>query len=80
MTDFNPLNFIADHAGMNLADAVNEAYEQGKRDAQPESAIPLSWIEAKIEWLKSLDNEFALMAAGTISALVNSWKKEGESQ
>lgn len=37
MTNFNPLNFIADHAGVNLADAIKEAYEQGKRDAQPES-------------------------------------------
>lgn len=36
MTKFNPLNFIADHAMMNLADAIKEAYEQGKRDAQPE--------------------------------------------
>ena len=34
MTNFNPLNFIADHAGMNLADAIKEAYEQGKKDAQ----------------------------------------------
>lgn len=30
------LKFIADHSGMNLADALKEAYEQGKRDAQPE--------------------------------------------
>ena len=35
MTNFNPLNFIASHAGMNLADAIKEAYEQGKRDAEP---------------------------------------------
>lgn len=44
MTDFNPLEFIAGHAGMCYADAIKEAYEQGKRDAQPEPAIPLSWI------------------------------------
>ena len=44
--------------------------------AQPEPAIPLQWIESKIEWLKSLDNEFSLMAVGTISALVNMWKDE----
>lgn len=36
MTNFNPLNFIANHAGMNLADAIKEAYEQGKKDAQSE--------------------------------------------
>ena len=39
MTKFNPLNFVANHAGMNLADAIKEAYEQGKRDAQPEQAV-----------------------------------------
>lgn len=41
MTKFNPLNFVANHAGMNLADAIKEAYEQGKRDAQPEPKSPL---------------------------------------
>ena len=34
MTNFNPLNFIASHAGINLADAIKEAYEQGSKDAQ----------------------------------------------
>ena len=47
MTNFNPLNFIANHAGMNLADAIKEAYEQGKRDAQPE--------RKKGEWLANGD-------------------------
>lgn len=35
MANFNLLDFIANHAGMNLADALKEAYEQGKRDAEP---------------------------------------------
>ena len=47
MTNFNPLNFIASHAGMNLADAIKESYEQGKRDAQPE--------RKKGEWLANGD-------------------------
>jgi len=34
MSNFNPLDFIANHAGMNIADAIKEAYEQGKKDAQ----------------------------------------------
>lgn len=43
MTYFNPLNFIANHAGINLADAIKEAYEQGKKDAQSEQRwIPVS--------------------------------------
>lgn len=36
MPKFDPLRFIADHAGMSLADAISEAYRQGKQDAQPE--------------------------------------------
>ena len=44
--------------------------------AQPEPSIPLSWIEAQIEWLKSLDNAFADLTAGQISAMVNKWKDE----
>ena len=42
--------------------------------AQPEPAIPLQWIEAQIEWLKSLDNSFSTLTAVQISAMVNKWK------
>ena len=31
---FDPLRFIADHAGMALVDAISEAYRQGQQDAQ----------------------------------------------
>ena len=44
--------------------------------AQPEPAIPLQWIEAQIEWLKSLDNAFSTLTALQISAMVNKWKGE----
>ena len=44
--------------------------------AQPEPAIPLQWIEAQIEWLKSLDNAFSTLTAGQISAMVNKWEDE----
>ena len=44
--------------------------------AQPEPAIPLSWIEGQIKWLKSMDNAFATLSAEQISALVNKWKDE----
>lgn len=46
--------------------------------AQPEPAIPLQWIEAQIEWLKSLDNAFSTLTAGQISAMVNKWEDEQE--
>ena len=43
---------------------------------QPEPAIPLSWIEKHIEWHKSLDNEFANLAAAHISVMVKKWRGE----
>ena len=44
--------------------------------AQPEPAIPLQWIEAQIEWLKSKNNAFSIITAGQIMVLVNKWKDE----
>ena len=44
--------------------------------AQSEPSIPLSWIEKYIEWLKSLDNEFANLAAAHISIMVKKWRCE----
>lgn len=43
---------------------------------QHEPAIPLSWIEKHIEWHKSLDNEFANLAAAHISVMVKKWRDE----
>lgn len=44
--------------------------------AQPEPSILLSWVEKYIEWLKSLDNEFANLAAAHISVMVKKWRDE----
>lgn len=41
-----------------------------------EPAIPLSWIEGQIEWLKSLDNAFSTLTAVQISSMVKKWKDE----
>jgi hypothetical protein len=43
---------------------------------QPEPAIPLSWIENKIKWLKSLDNTFSEITALQISVMVKKWRDE----
>jgi len=45
---------------------------------ESEPSIPLSWIEKHIEWLKSLDNEFANLAATHISVMVKKWRGEQE--
>jgi hypothetical protein len=44
--------------------------------AQPEPAIPLSWIENEIKWLKSLDNTFSEITALQISVMVKKWRDE----
>ena len=49
---------------------------KGLPSAQPEPAIPLSWIEGQIGWLKGLDNAFSTLTAELILAMVNKWKDE----
>jgi len=46
------------------------------KNLQPESAIPLSWIEKYIEWLKGIDNEFAKLVVGYISIMLKKWRDE----
>ena len=48
--------------------------------AQPEEAIPVSWIEAKITQLISMDNEFAGLTVHIIKTLLNEWRKEQEGE
>lgn len=43
---------------------------------QPEPSIPLSWIEKHIEWLKSIDNEFAKLVVGYISIMLKKLRDE----
>lgn len=38
--------------------------------------ISLEWINKYLEWLDSLDNEFAQLAKVSIKTMVESWKKE----
>ena len=69
----------------NLSDEYNH-YLAGLMDGelaiknlptvQPERAIPLSWIEQQIEWLKSLNNGFSTLTATQISAMVKKWEGE----
>lgn len=45
-----------------------------------EPAIPLSWIENQIEWLKSLDNAFSSLTAVQISTMVEKWRDEQDDE
>ena len=51
-------------------------YLEKVKNAQPEPAISLSWIETHIEWLESLDNAFSSLTALQISTMVKKWKDE----
>lgn len=41
-------------------------------------AVPVEWIKAKIESLKSQGNEFALLSARIIQAMLNDYGADGE--
>jgi hypothetical protein len=43
--------------------------------AQPEPAIPVSWVEGQIERLNNTDNYFAKLTANIIKTMLNEWKK-----
>ena len=57
-------------------EAVPVGYLKKLPSIQPEPAIPLSWIENEIEWLKSLDSTFSEITAIQISAMVKKWRDE----
>ena len=58
-------------------DPAKMAVSKDKIDAaETVPAIPVSWIEAKITQLISMDNEFAGLTVHIIKTLLNEWKKE----
>ena len=62
--------------GIACGAALAKTYIEQLPSAQPEPAIPLSWIEGQIGWLKGLDNAFSTLTAGQILAMMNKWKDE----
>ena len=46
--------------------------------AQPEEAIPISWIEAIIKKFMMAGDAFSSLTASIIRAMLNEWKKEQE--
>ncbi len=44
--------------------------------AQPEPAIPISWLEKEIEHLESYENSFAVLDAMQLKALIKRWESE----
>ena len=77
-----PTDISAKEAVYNLAEKIGIhqlfalTVELRGEPAQPEPAIPLSWIEEYIEWIKSVDNEFTSLEAAHISVMVKKWRDE----
>ena len=46
--------------------------------AQPEPAIPISWLEKEIERIESRKNSFAVLDAVQLKALIKRWRGEQE--
>ena len=44
--------------------------------AQPDPAIPISWLEKEIERLESYENSFAVLDAVQLKALIKRWRGE----
>jgi hypothetical protein len=62
------------HGMMAMKDAALHAIEN-----QPTvDAVPVEWIKAKIESLKSQGNEFASLSARIIQAMLNDYGADGE--
>lgn len=63
------LNDILDH----IADEISAL-----PSAQPEPAIPISWLMKGIERLESYENSFAVLDAMQLKALIKRWRGEQE--
>lgn len=60
---FDALKFIADHSGMNLVEALEEAYTFGVNDAETEPKIG-KWIQESDSLWKAKWNRWKCSACG----------------
>jgi hypothetical protein len=67
------LDFTTD--GKTIAYSLEEILS-GLPSAEP--SIPISWIKKKIDWLASLDNAFASLAANNLDVMVKQYEEERE--
>ena len=73
---------ISRQAAIDALDCINGAEEvlRSLPPAQPEEAIPVSWIESKIERFKAEDNAFCGLTANIMLVMLNEWKREQEGE
>jgi hypothetical protein len=64
--------------GQREQDAIKHVISGIKKlpSAQPEPAIPISWLEKEVEHLESRENSFAVLDAMQLKALIKRWRGE----
>ena len=65
-------------AGVKNADVIRTIEQLPP--AQPEEAIPVSWIEARIKRFMTMDNAFGGLTANIMLVMLNEWKREQEGE
>ena len=73
-------DIISRQAAIDALDCINGTEEvlRSLPSAQPEEAIPISWIEGKITRFIEMDNAFSGLTVSIMRAMVNEWKREQE--
>ena len=64
----------------DTADDFNDKCVDCLDDVKPVEAIPVSWIEARIERFKAEDNAFCGLTANIMHVMLNEWKREQEGE
>lgn len=64
----------------DTADDFNDKCVDCLDDVQSEEAIPVSWIELRIERFKAEDNAFCGLTANIMHVMLNEWRKEQEGE
>lgn len=67
-----------DEKGITVSRANVDSMLKSLLPAQPEEAIPVSWIEARIKRFMTMDNAFGGLTANIMLVMLNEWKREQE--
>ena len=71
----NFLDFTS--TGETVADSIEDILSELPA-VQPEEAIPVSWIESRIERFMMAGDTFSGLTASIIRVILNEWEKEQE--
>ena len=71
-------DLIDRQAAIDALDCISGVEEvlRSLPSAQPEPAIPISWLEKEIKRLESYENSFAVLDAVQLKALIKRWESE----